>query len=1108
MILQWVIFIHLALLCYTASTVNPQNNNANALSVFNGDSRALIINRNINKEHKVPLRDERECSHELKHLCPVEEYESDDLSILTCIQYLKTSEISQSCQHVVWQHTIDIVSDDSLSKIIRPFCKEEISCKQDVFRCIIEHLPEIKSKPCMRIIHQIELIGFSDFKVISMFTQDCQNDIEKYHCGCLPGDRTKATFSQGKTLACLQEHLTLLENKCRKQVLQLSELQSDDVAFDRVLDKACADLKARFCKNVQSPEEVYSCLIRHRNDDYIKQECRDQLIRREKLISQDFQVSKGLSRACKEYIKMYRCRRWLSDDKEIRLAQILVCLENAIHNETSQISPECIREMKDHRQMLLDDYKLSPEIVSQCSNDITNFCQGLRSKTIQCLMEHSHPNRVLGRVSFPCQKQLETLVLTSDVGEDWRVDPVLHEACQSVVNKFCPEIKGGNARVMSCLMDKLKTYKMTKKCESALLQIQYFVARNFRLDPPLYRACRMDAHKLCHAKVEWATPNEAYSPKGQYVLPCLYRYLRNKEVSKLKPACKEEVQRVMRQRALYVELNPEIEQVCLDDLALMCSEKMGKGDEIDCLQQNLDQLKSSCQDVIRNYTEVQMEDVQVNPIILRNCAVFIDKYCQNEINKDVMDCLIRIKNEQSLREQMKCRATIEHYQLISLQEFRFTVAFKNACQSYVSRYCSVAKTKPQIIECLSEIVRNDTLSDVRNKISKNCRQQLRSQLLSQRENIEFNPKLKTSCQMDIKKFCADVPSGSARVLECLKEQKKKLSEKCHHIVFKIEEQDLTDSSTDYTLLSTCKTMINAHCPDMSEALTCLKEVKDQPGFDLNCKMIVVKRIIEQNQDYRFNPVLTKACKVDMVKYCSDLIKSPPADTEVEGKVVKCLKIKFRQRKLRAECEQQLIGILKEAALNYKLNPLLQHLCTDEIKSLCGGKDDDQEGGSVEECLKVALQNGQLVNRACRLEVAGLIEETRVDIHVDPLLHRACASDLNVHCSDTPPGGGRHIQCLLNIIADPVKAESLNRNCHVMLSQRLELFREASNNFIALPQSMGDLYGQVSHSPQKKYFFLMLFSFIGMVFLSGLFFGRASRRSVYSLLVSNPKSNKL
>lgn len=93
MILQWVIFIHLALLCYTASTVNPQNNNANALSVFNGDSRALIINRNINKEHKVPLRDERECSHELKHLCPVEEYESDDLSILTCIQYLKVSNL-------------------------------------------------------------------------------------------------------------------------------------------------------------------------------------------------------------------------------------------------------------------------------------------------------------------------------------------------------------------------------------------------------------------------------------------------------------------------------------------------------------------------------------------------------------------------------------------------------------------------------------------------------------------------------------------------------------------------------------------------------------------------------------------------------------------------------------------------------------------------------------------------------------------------------------------------------------------------------------------------------------------------------------------------------
>lgn len=43
-------------------------------------------------------------------------------------------------------------------------------------------------------------------------------------------------------------------------------------------------------------------------------------------------MSKGLARACKENIRNYRCRRLVSEDKGVRLAQILLCLENAIKN--------------------------------------------------------------------------------------------------------------------------------------------------------------------------------------------------------------------------------------------------------------------------------------------------------------------------------------------------------------------------------------------------------------------------------------------------------------------------------------------------------------------------------------------------------------------------------------------------------------------------------------------------------------------------------------------------------------------------------------------------------------------------------------------------------
>ena len=44
----------------------------------------------------------------------------------------------------------------------------------------------------------------------------------------------------------------------------------------------------------------------------------------------------------------------------------------------------------------------------------------------------------------------------------------------------------------------------------------------------------------------------------------------------------------MRQRAINVDLQPEIEEVCLRDLADLCYDKTAKGEEILCLQDNLE----------------------------------------------------------------------------------------------------------------------------------------------------------------------------------------------------------------------------------------------------------------------------------------------------------------------------------------------------------------------------------------------------------------------------------------------------------------------------------------------------------------------------------------
>ena len=45
-------------------------------------------------------------------------------------------------------------------------------------------------------------------------------------------------------------------------------------------------------------------------------------------------------------------------------------------------------------------------------------------------------------------------------------------------------------------------------------------------------------------------------------------------------------------------------------------------------------------------------------------------------------------------------------------------------------------------------------------------------------------------------------------------------------------------------------------------------------------------------DYRLNPQLQRACKADIGKFCPKVLTQGSNPTELEGEVIKCLKVKF------------------------------------------------------------------------------------------------------------------------------------------------------------------------------------------------------------------------
>lgn len=78
-----------------------------------------------------------------------------------------------------------------------------------------------------------------------------------------------------------------------------------------------------------------------------------------------------------------------------------------------------------------------------------------------------------------------------------------------------------HSRVMSCLLEKLFTGLIQDDCKNALIPVQYFINRDFTLDPALYQACYSDASRICKASKDWLKET-----KENLILPCLAQYYR------------------------------------------------------------------------------------------------------------------------------------------------------------------------------------------------------------------------------------------------------------------------------------------------------------------------------------------------------------------------------------------------------------------------------------------------------------------------------------------------------------------------------------------------------------------------------------------------------
>uniref|UniRef100_A0A674C106 Golgi apparatus protein 1 n=1 Tax=Salmo trutta TaxID=8032 RepID=A0A674C106_SALTR len=1036
------------------------------------------------------LAEEQSCWDDLTRLCPKHTW-SNNLAVLECLQDRKEeTEIAVDCNHLLWNYKLNLTMDPKFESVAMEICKSTITeikeCSEEergkgyLVSCLVDHRGNITEYQCHQYVTKMTSVVFSDYRLICGFMDQCREDINALRCGSINVGE-KDIHSQGEVIACLEKALVReaeqqdqahpIREECKKSIMRVAELSSDDFHLDRFLYFSCRDDRERFCENTQAGEgKVYKCLFSHKFEEAMSEKCREALTTRQKLISQDYKVSYSLTKACKADLRKHRCNldTNMPRAREARLSYLLLCLESAVHRGRT-VSEDCQGEMLEYRRMLIEDFSLSPEIVLHCRGEIETHLDGL------------------------CQSALQNLIQAADPGSDYRIDRALNEACESVIQTACKHIRNGDPMILSCLMEHLYTEKMVEDCEHRLLELQYFISRDWKLDPILYKKCQGDAARLCHTH-GWNETSELMPPGA--VFSCLYRhaYRTEEQGRRLSRDCKVEVQRILHQRALDVKLDPDLQKRCLTDLGKWCSEKTGTGQELECLQDHLEDLLSGCGEVVGNLTELQSEDIHIEALLIRACQPVIQSHCHdvsdNQVDSgDLMECLVQNKHQKEMNR--KCTVGVTHFQLIQMKDFRFSYKFKMACKEDVLKLCPNIKKKVDVVICLSTTVRNDTLQDVKEqRVSLKCRKQLRVEELEMSEDIRLEPELYEECKSDIGRLCPSVAFGNAQMMECLKERKKQLSQQCHQRVFKLQEGEMVDPELDYQLMRVCKQMIKRFCTDADakNLLQCLKQNKNSELMDPKCKQMITKRQITQNTDYRLNPILRKACKADIPKFCQPILTKASDDSELEGQVIGCLKLKYADQRLSPDCEDQIRVILQESALDYRLDPQLQIHCAEEISGLCAEEAVAQEQtGQVEECLKANLL--KIKHDRCKKEVLNLLKESKADVFVDPVLHTACALDLKHQCAAVTPGRGRQMSCLLESLQD--KRVRLQPECKKRLQDRMDMWSYAAK--VAPAEGFSDLALQVMTSPSKNYILFIISLGVIVLFLVGLLCGRITKR---------------
>jgi len=301
-------------------------------------------------------------------------------------------------------------------------------------------------------------------------------------------------------------------------------------------------------------------------------------------------------------------------------------------------------------------------------------------------------------------------------------------------------------------------------------------------------------------------------------------------------------------------------------------------------------ISQSCRQQLRNQLVQQHEDVKFNPGVHQPCLQDEKKFCASVKAGQgrILECLKA--NRKKL--EAGCHAAIFQAEKEEMDDSSVDFPLKTLCKEPIRRFCK--NDLNQALDCLKAHL-DDRTVDVK------CRTLVLERMAEQNLDIRFNPSLKKACSVDIPKFCRKIWENAPKdhemeglVINCLKENyitKKKLSQSCTEHLKDVLEQQALHFQLDPVLVNVCGKEVHHLCSNEEknndgQVEECLKTNFDQL-VSKDCKRHIALLISAAQVDIQADPLLHRACAIDLVTYCKDV---PSGD----GRRLRCL-LRFKER---------------------------------------------------------------------------------------------------------------------------------------------------------------------------------------------------------------------